>query len=601
MYALKNNGYILRLIWRASPVRVVVQIALRCLNFAYGAFYTLLFLRWLVNSLSAGKSFGDMVALLLIFSAVGLADGGLNAWFQNLYKPKSDQVILAYLSGLVYEKARRADLACFEQAAFYDRYTRAAGQVNEKSLQMLDHIAELVGTVFALVLNAGFAILVDPGVLVLSVVPLVLLFLFQKKQGQAVYARDMAIAPNTRKADYVKRVVYLRDYAKELRLSHVFRLMEEQFQQAIGGLLKTHRQYGPKVAFFRFMTEFAIEILLYISLYAYIAWRYLAAGALTLGDFTSLSGAAVNLTNFASKLAEETTFLYHSGLYAQELRAFMEYEPKMKSGSRTCAFSGDIVLKDVSFGYDGRPVLQHINLTIRKGQRVAFVGRNGAGKTTLIKLLLRLYDPDEGTVTVDGADIKGYTLESYRSGFVTAFQDYQIFAATLEENVVLHPGEGAADAARSAAALRESGLEQKLAQLPNGVRSVMTREFDEEGEQFSGGEEQKVAVARVFASNAPIAVLDEPSSALDPLSERWVFDRLNQACKDKTVIFISHRLSSVKDADCIYLLDKGRIIEQGSHEELMRQAGVYADMFYKQAQRYQEEENGGEAETDTFK
>ena len=163
------------------------------------------------------------------------------------------------------------------------------------------------------------------------------------------------------------------------------------------------------------------------------------------------------------------------------------------------------------------------------------------------------------------------------------------------------PGEGEVDAARSAAALRESGLEQKLAQLPNGVRSVMTREFDEEGEQFSGGEEQKVAVARVFASNAPIAVLDEPSSALDPLSERWVFDRLNQACKDKTVIFISHRLSSVKDADCIYLLDKGRIIEQGSHEELMRQAGVYADMFYKQAQRYQEEENGGEAETDTFK
>ena len=143
-----------------------------------------------------------------------MADGGLNAWFQNLYKPKSDQVILAYLSGLVYEKARRADLACFEQAAFYDRYTRAAGQVNEKSLQMLDHIAELVGTVFALVLNAGFAILVDPGVLVLSVVPLVLLFLFQKKQGQAVYARDMAIAPNTRKADYVKRVVYLRDYAR---------------------------------------------------------------------------------------------------------------------------------------------------------------------------------------------------------------------------------------------------------------------------------------------------------------------------------------------------------------------------------------------------
>jgi ATP-binding cassette subfamily B protein len=277
------------------------------------------------------------------------------------------------------------------------------------------------------------------------------------------------------------------------------------------------------------------------------------------------------------------------------LKEFLEYVPKLsenQDGAVPDKAEAEIAFDHISFTYHGakEPTLKDISFTIHRKEKIAVVGHNGAGKTTLIKLLMRLYDPDEGTIRYNGIDIREYNVKKYRSLFGSAFQDYQVFAMTVAENVLMRSPQNEQDYERVKDALTRSYVYDKVCSLPNGMDTVLTREFDENGAVLSGGEYQKIAVARAYAKDFEIAVFDEPSSALDPIAEYQLYESIRNVCKDKTVIFISHRLSSAVLADRIYLFDNGSIIEEGSHQALMEKNGVYADMFRKQAKQYQEEE-----------
>ena len=218
------------------------------------------------------------------------------------------------------------------------------------------------------------------------------------------------------------------------------------------------------------------------------------------------------------------------------------------------------------------------------------MGHNGAGKTTLVKLLMRFYDVTEGEIMLDGTNIKALRLSAYRDLYGTVFQDCRLFSVTVAENVLLRGDITDEDQARVREALRESDALERIERLEHGMDTIVTREFDENGVVFSGGEAQKIAIARVFAGDAKIAILDEPSSALDPIAESKMYENMFRACRDKTVIFISHRLSSATMADRIYLFENGEIAESGTHSELLAQGGKYADMWHKQAQKYVGEE-----------
>ena len=242
----------------------------------------------------------------------------------------------------------------------------------------------------------------------------------------------------------------------------------------------------------------------------------------------------------------------------------------------------------MSFSYteQGEQVLSDVNLTFKAGERIAIVGHNGAGKSTLIKLLLRFYDPTEGEILLNGESIKNYRLSSYRGLYGTVFQDYRLFAVSVAENVMLRGGLCDDDMKTVEAALESSGISEKVSGLERGAETVVTKEFDKNGAVFSGGEAQKISIARIFAGSSEIVILDEPTSALDPIAEQKMYQNMFAACKGKTVIFISHRLSCAAAADRIYMFENGRIAEQGRHSELLARGGKYADMWHKQADSY---------------
>ena len=252
-----------------------------------------------------------------------------------------------------------------------------------------------------------------------------------------------------------------------------------------------------------------------------------------------------------------------------------------------------ISCENLTVGYDGIKLLSDVNFQVQQGDYLSILGGNGSGKTTLVKLLMRLYDPTSGSVSVSGTDAKDCRLSGWRSMFGCVFQDCKVLAATVRENVLL--GEPITDGNEDeivVEALKKSGAWEKISSFEKGIDTVLTREFDSKGENLSGGEAQKVALARIFARKRPVVILDEPSSALDPIAEHQMFENMMAAAGDSTVLFISHRLSTAVNADRILMMEKGAIVESGTHEELMAQNGKYAAMFRVQAANY----NGGTTE-----
>jgi len=287
-------------------------------------------------------------------------------------------------------------------------------------------------------------------------------------------------------------------------------------------------------------------------------------------------------------LFENIMAIMKNGMFINNLRGFLEYEeqiPEDQDGQMPSEEFEELQFDNVCFSYKDEETIKNLSFVIRKGEIAALVGHNGAGKTTIIKLLLRLYDPTSGVIRLNGVDIKEYNLHAYREIFATTFQDFSIMGMTIKENVLMgrHYENEEELVVKS---LKRAGVYEKVMSLPKGVETMMTKEFDEDGAVLSGGESQKIAVARTFAKNSPVKIFDEPSSALDPIAEYELFRNIMKEGASHTMLFISHRLSSVKNCDKVFMLENGQIIEEGSHEELMKMEGSYAKMYRKQAMNY---------------
>ena len=384
--------------------------------------------------------------------------------------------------------------------------------------------------------------------------------------------------------------MYLKDYAKEIRLTKIFNLLKRQYTDAITGVADVTKKFVLKSAFLHWFYVMFTFTFIFEGLLIYGAYRTLVSNTMTLPQLAVLTSMMVSTTWILIGFTDSVTASFKNGLFVDYLRTFLEYKEKIPEdydGADPGTIIESIEFRNVGFAYKDIPVLKNLNMKFEGKKTYALVGHNGAGKSTIIKLLLRFYDPTEGEILLNGRNIKDYNLQKYRALFATAFQDNRMFSMSVADNVTL--GEDIPADQRDAIvteALKLSGVYDKVMSLPQGINTTLTREFDDNGAVLSGGEFQKIVVSRAFARRCPIKVFDEPSSALDPIAEYQLFDNILKACKENTLLFISHRLSSVQNADHVFLLEQGEVREEGTHRELMDRKGLYADMYQKQAENY---------------
>ncbi len=585
--ALSNNFYMLRLLWKACPWKILYTTLITVLDTLLGL-VNLYFLRYAVNIAQTGGNYFDAVKFLCILFLIYVVYHIVTSCVDVKLQPYFTYTIHRKMKTMSLKKMAECELFCYEDPEYYNTYTRAMAECSGR--------VDAVFNSSITVINAGIS-LVGSGILACLIDPLVLIFAFfpflvnkiRKKKNYLSFDLDQSKTSAERKKQYTVRTFYLRDYAAELRLSNISKVILRQYKEAADEIIRIYRSKGVRLAFWELLIIVASTFLSHSLLFAYAAWQTLGTKRMLYGDCLVLINTVARVSASIDTLNASIAQMYSHSLYINNLRQFMEYQQGIREDMEApSAKAGDISLKHVSFKYHGEHneyILKDISLRIREGEKIAIVGHNGAGKTTLIKLLLRLYDPSEGVIELNGRDIKKYRLSTYHDLFATVLQDYRHFSMTVKENVLLRRPQDDDDPI-VIDALQKSGLYNRVRQMPSGIHTVLDREFDNEGEILSGGQNQKLAISHVYAKDCPVVILDEPSSALDPIAEYEMYENMIKACRNRTMILISHRLSSATLADRIYLLENGRILESGNHKELMDKNGEYAKLFRIQAENY---------------
>ena len=595
---IKNNLYFLRLIWKICPSRVVLNFLNVFFDFAMWTFYSVIFMQYLFGAGENMRSFTEVAVFIWFAAGMSLVAESFNAWYENCFVPQTDIKIHYQLNTMLFQKVRTVDLSCYEDPEFYNTYTKAVIESGERTKSVLDHCAKLAASCLSSVFVIWTMCRITPWTLAFVALPLVGNLYVGKKRGKVVYDLEQESIPAKRRMDYVNRVVYFRKYSGELRLSNVFCILQNIYTVAMEETLAVARKYAFKKSWLSWVECMLMYVLGFEGMWLCAAVLGIM-GKIALGDVVVLVSAIVSVSWMLVDVDVENaiTQILTNAFFIENLKQFFDYVPKIdeSAGGKMPPKQVDIIeFQNVSFRYQGQEgyALQGINLTLKRGVRHALVGINGSGKSTLIKLLMRFYDPSEGVILLNGVDIREYDIRQYRRLMGAAFQDFALFAATVLENVILREAVDSADRETAIAALIDSDVYEKIRTLQYGEDTVLTREFDNEGVELSGGEKQKIAIARAFAGNTPVVILDEPSSALDPIAEYKMFETITRLCKGehKLSVIVSHRLSSAAVCEKIFVFEKGRLLEQGSHGELMAADGIYASMFRKQARNYQTEE-----------
>lgn len=588
---IKNLWYALKILTKADktiiPAAIFEQISFSVFTtFIQGV----LFLKVLLNIIEGECTFEYFAKILLIFFAVGMINEIITI-ICDYAQLTAQKKVFKNLNNMIFEKAAELDVSCYEDPAFYDSYQRATEILTGGYfLSFCVDLANVIGAVISLFLVIGVVVSIDP-VYLLFLAPVMLVFVIQLKKSKLFYQRYMEMTTNNRIKAYTQRTVFLKDFSKDIRTSNIFGVMFSRFEKAVKDNIYIIKTYGKRLFFLSMIGSFFGEIIPIVGTYSLASYQFINDSGLNISGFSVVLSSINSIRSTTMTIANSLSELSNMALYFQNLHDFFNYKSKINSGDKIAGEFESLEFKNVSFKYPSARdySLKNVNLKINKGETTALVGVNGAGKTTLIKLLLRFYDVTEGEILYNGINIKEYNFESYREKFATVFQDYKTFALSVNENVMCRE---CSDEEKLIAeeALKQSGVWDKIQTLPHGADTVLTREFDDKGAGLSGGEAQKTAVARMFSKKFDIAILDEPSSALDPIAEYNMYENLIKATNNKTVIYISHRLSSAVLSDRIFVLGNGTMLESGTHHELMEAGGEYNTMFTLQASSYNRQE-----------
>jgi ATP-binding cassette, subfamily B, bacterial len=592
--ALGRMARAIRLVWASGRGWTLASVALVFVQSAL-PLVQLYLLKLLIDAVAAavttdvGTSAFPRIALLLALAAGAALLGAVSRSLAGLVSEGQARAVSDHLHALVHAKAASVDLEYFESARYHDTLHRAQQEGAYRPTRIVNGVVQVVQSTLALLLMAGVLVAFHWAtalVLFAAAVPGVLVRL---RQAGRTYESQRAQTQAERRAQYYHAMLTGAAHAKELRLFGLGALFSARHRD----LREEIRRQRLRVAGWRFRADVVTQVTATLAVFgsfAFILYRA-SLGALTVGDVVMYYQAFQRGQDFLKDILGGLAALYEDHLFLASLYEFLDLDRRIVEPATPRPvprpLRSGIVFDGVSFQYPGAPrkVLRDVSLTIRPGEQVALVGANGSGKSTLVKLLCRLYDPSGGVITIDGIDVRDFETAAYRREISAVFQDWAAYHVSARDNIWFGDPRPDCDDARIRQAARDAGADEVIARLGRGYDTLLGTWF-EQGEELSMGEWQKIALARAFVRDTQIVVLDEPTSFLDVQAEHEVFARFRHLAAGRSTIVISHRLSTVRTADRIYLLEDGRIAESGCHDELMRHGGAYARLFDTQAQSY---------------
>ncbi|NET61102.1 MAG: ABC transporter ATP-binding protein [Symploca sp. SIO2E6] len=584
----------LRLVWQSTPVWTMARVVLLIIQgvLPLGSLYLT---KLLVDTITDSFTIADKTIVIREVTLLVVLAGGvvllttLSTSLADLVSTAQSQRVTDYMQGIVQAKSIEVDLEYYEDSQYHDTLQRAQEEAPFRPTQILEGLAQLAQNSISLVVMVGLLLSLHwgiAGILFVGAIPAVLVRI---KYAQITYHWERERTELGRKAGYFDWLITDSTIAKEIRLFNLGSLFSQRFRQLREQLYQEKLKIHTKL-FFTYLTAQALAGILLFAAYGLIIYQTIQ-GTLSLGDLVLYHQALQRGQNDLKGFLANLSGLYEDNLFLADLYEFLELKPKIIDPQHPKTIpqpmQTGIVFNNVSFQYSGttRQALKDINFSIRPGETIALVGENGSGKTTLIKLLCRLYSPTSGSITMDGIDLGKFEIAALRRQISVIFQDYVQYDLSAQDNIWLGNIDLPPTNESIAAAASCSGADAVINSLPQGYDTILGTWF-EDGEELSIGQWQKVALARAFLRDSQIIVLDEPTSAMDPKAEYEVFKQFRQLIKDQAAILITHRLSTVKMADHIYVMDNGTIVENGTHEELMELGGTYANLFEIQAKNY---------------
>ena len=532
-----------------------------------------------IEMIEAGKPFEAAFLTGLTYLLLALALNLLHAVYEDFYLRWKKQEIEGTIERSIYEKALMVDYRHFDDPSYFDSYKLTTEKFASQSSEMLQNLFSLLSGVAKCIVYG--ALIASQGVALLLIVLGCSAFVAyaQIYWSRVSVERETAMVNDQRKADYLRRLFFDHTAVADLRASNIKKPLFSLFDGSVKSRAAIYRKYGAK----EFLTDILANLAQLGTTFAvpvYVAWGVMSGNIGGIGVYATLIASSLALKEALNALGWWSSQVALGVAYAQKVQHFFDTDSTIEAstdGEKASDGPFSVRFDHVSYRYGGSDefAIRDLSLAIAPGEKIAIVGENGAGKTTLTKLLLRLYDADGGTVQINGRPIADYDVSTLRGRIGIAFQQSRLYALSVRENMTAYAD---ADDARLKSCLEEVGLRLSL-------DAQVTKEFDENGAVLSGGDAQRLCLTRLLHSEFGLLILDEPSSALDPIAEyriaKLIFDR-----SPTTTVMVAHRLSTVVDADRIYLLSDGRIIESGTHAELMAQNGKYREMFLKQAEGY---------------
>lgn len=550
-------------------------------------FYGVHFIRMILAGLETKRSFGHILAVLVFMFVINILFSRFNQYYKNIYLPIFKLKVDCYMNEKIMRKANSIPYDIANSPKELDKYNRIIKNSSEMIMQAYQSFGLVCGLLEAFIMVLYYIINVDIFAIVLSSFPLLYSYFLAEKSAEYKYELEKKISTFNRKKEYAKRVFYLHNYSAEIRTSKIGRIVKGIYQE---GFMQTEDAYlrnGKKIALIAFLELLLGDAIAMVLPLVYVVIRMLCGAQYLMGDFIGITQAITIFSSDVEWMLDTMLELKSASLYISDYIDYIsQEEDQVREGKKldkTNEFH--IVFDHVQYQYPGNSegvlALEDVSVDIRSGEKIAMVGENGAGKTTFVSLLVNLISCSNGRILLNGTDINAYGRRELKSFFGVVCQDYQIYPVSIRDNVSINGCVADAD-------IKDAIIKVGLADRINDINLVVGKEINDKGLELSGGERQRLALARVVANKFPVVILDEPTSALDALTERNINQLLLSALKDtnRTLIFISHKLSTTKLVDRILVFEHGRIVEQGNHDQLMKKEGLYSRMYNEQSNMY---------------